>query len=152
MDGGAPELNLQNTARVDSVDYKVRVLDRGEVKSLTTHGIELVEKLYVDKFGRPLTELTGKIGLTNRDNFHRENLDARVTGVPHEKALLLAAQQIAYGRRRIEAGYTEFEIEVKGDPIDDITKTALPKEYAAKVAKYPLPYLIYLHARKPGAK
>ncbi len=152
MDGGAPELNLQNTARVDSVDYKVRVLDRGEVKSLTTHGIELVEKLYIDKFGRPLTELTGKIGLTNRDNFHREYLDARVAGVPHEKALLLAAQQISYGRRRIEAGYTEFEVTVEGAPIRDIAKTALPKEYAAKIAKYTLPDEVYVHARKPGAK
>ena len=90
--------------------------------------------------------------MTNRDNFHREYLDARVAGATHEKALLLAAQKISYGRRRIEAGYTEFEITVKGKPIEDIAETALPKEYGAHVKEYGVPALIYVHARKPGAK
>jgi hypothetical protein len=51
IDGGAPELNLQNTTRVDGVNYKVRVLERGVVKPLTTHSIELVENIYQQKFG-----------------------------------------------------------------------------------------------------
>jgi hypothetical protein len=99
-----------------------------------------------------LTELSGKIGLTNRDHFHREYLDARVAGATNEQALHIAAQKISYWRRRIEAGYTEFEIVVEGKPITDIEETALPPEYADRLGKYRLPNKVYLHARKPGAK
>lgn len=150
VDGSPPHTSLQNSTYTGGKYYKVRLVERGEALPLTTYAIRFAERLYKEKIGGEMNEIGGSLGMDNLTNFQRAYLAARENKVKHEDALLLAARSISYGRRRIEAGYTELEVRVKGDLIDDVYRTDLGPEYATSVSKTKVPSGITIIGRKPG--
>jgi hypothetical protein len=87
-----------------------------EPLSLTQIAISALEKATIAHYGKPLDKFEGSIVDQNRLNFQREFAKQRVANVPVDEALLNAAKQISYGKHRIAAGYTEFDVKALGEP------------------------------------
>ncbi len=116
---GAPSFVLNATTDSDPFEA-IRIYDdvvdgvgSGERHSLTTYAIKTLLREYRMRFGHLPEALEGSLAWSNKLNFQTEYHELLSAGVPSEEAAVTAIKKVSFGKHRIAAGYSDFEVTLK---------------------------------------
>jgi hypothetical protein len=149
---GGPSFTLGATYHHNGKDYAVKIYDgiaarsgsdipigTGRRTALTPYAIKKFNARYKAKFGSEPDEIFGALSESNLLHFQREYAKLIAANVKPKVAAVEAVKRISFGAGRIEAGYTEFDVDPRAPEWKDFGKLGIQR----------VPTLVSVTARRP---